>query len=70
MRTLRRNRDRRRSNPGHFSLPGMVEKGMTVALIERKFLGGTCANSGCMPTKTLVASARAAMSLAVPATME
>ncbi|MGO7550604.1 pyruvate/2-oxoglutarate dehydrogenase complex dihydrolipoamide dehydrogenase, partial [Rhizobium leguminosarum] len=26
----------------------------------RKFLGGTCVNAGCMPTKTLVASALAA----------
>ncbi len=34
--------------------------GMTVALIERKFVGGTCVNAGCTPTKTLVASARAA----------
>jgi pyruvate/2-oxoglutarate dehydrogenase complex dihydrolipoamide dehydrogenase (E3) component len=34
--------------------------GMTVALIERKFIGGTCVNAGCMPTKTLVASARTA----------
>src|SRR3546814_18309801 len=33
---------------------------MAVALVERKFLGGTCVNFGCMPTKTLVASARAA----------
>jgi pyruvate/2-oxoglutarate dehydrogenase complex dihydrolipoamide dehydrogenase (E3) component len=33
---------------------------MTVALIERKLLGGTCVNTGCMPTKTLVASAYAA----------
>ncbi|KPH05762.1 FAD-containing oxidoreductase (plasmid) [Rhizobium acidisoli] len=38
----------------------MADKGMKVALIERKFLGGTCVNAGCMPTKTLVASARAA----------
>ncbi len=38
----------------------MAERGMTVALVERKFLGGTCVNAGCMPTKTLVASARAA----------
>jgi pyruvate/2-oxoglutarate dehydrogenase complex dihydrolipoamide dehydrogenase (E3) component len=45
---------------GPFLAARMVEKGMTVALIERKFLGGTCVNSGCMPTKTLVASARAA----------
>jgi pyruvate/2-oxoglutarate dehydrogenase complex dihydrolipoamide dehydrogenase (E3) component len=34
--------------------------GMRVALIERKLLGGTCVNAGCTPTKTLVASARAA----------
>jgi pyruvate/2-oxoglutarate dehydrogenase complex dihydrolipoamide dehydrogenase (E3) component len=34
--------------------------GMSVAVIERKFFGGTCVNTGCMPTKTLVASARAA----------
>ncbi|GLQ45744.1 mercuric reductase [Dyella lipolytica] len=34
--------------------------GMTVALVERHFFGGTCVNTGCMPTKTLVASARVA----------
>jgi pyruvate/2-oxoglutarate dehydrogenase complex dihydrolipoamide dehydrogenase (E3) component len=34
--------------------------GQSVALIERKLFGGTCVNTGCMPTKTLVASARAA----------
>ena len=34
--------------------------GMSVALIERKFIGGTCVNTGCTPTKTLVASAYAA----------
>src|SRR5918998_3951660 len=34
--------------------------GMKVALVERKLLGGTCVNNGCMPTKTLIASARAA----------
>jgi pyruvate/2-oxoglutarate dehydrogenase complex dihydrolipoamide dehydrogenase (E3) component len=34
--------------------------GMTVAIVERKFFGGTCVNTGCMPTKTLIASARAA----------
>lgn len=38
----------------------LTAAGMTVALVERKFLGGTCVNVGCMPTKTLVASARAA----------
>jgi pyruvate/2-oxoglutarate dehydrogenase complex dihydrolipoamide dehydrogenase (E3) component len=34
--------------------------GRTVAIIERKFLGGTCVNTGCMPTKALVASAKTA----------
>jgi pyruvate/2-oxoglutarate dehydrogenase complex dihydrolipoamide dehydrogenase (E3) component len=33
---------------------------MTVAFVERKLYGGTCVNTGCMPTKTLVASAYAA----------
>lgn len=43
------------------SLAGrLTAAGMTVAMIERKFFGGTCVNTGCMPTKTLVASARAA----------
>src|SRR5947209_7889532 len=34
--------------------------GMSVALVERKHFGGTCVNTGCIPTKTLVASAYAA----------
>jgi pyruvate/2-oxoglutarate dehydrogenase complex dihydrolipoamide dehydrogenase (E3) component len=34
--------------------------GKSVALIERHLLGGTCVNTGCTPTKTLVASAYAA----------
>ena len=34
--------------------------GMKVAVIERKLFGGTCVNTGCTPTKTLVASAYAA----------
>lgn len=34
--------------------------GQRVAIIERKLIGGTCVNTGCMPTKTLVASAYAA----------
>jgi pyruvate/2-oxoglutarate dehydrogenase complex dihydrolipoamide dehydrogenase (E3) component len=33
---------------------------MKVAIIERKRFGGTCVNTGCIPTKTLIASARAA----------
>jgi pyruvate/2-oxoglutarate dehydrogenase complex dihydrolipoamide dehydrogenase (E3) component len=43
------------------SLAGrLIDAGMTVALVERKLFGGTCVNTGCMPTKTLVASAYAA----------
>lgn len=34
--------------------------GRTVALIERHLVGGTCVNTGCKPTKTMVASAYAA----------
>ena len=38
----------------------MTREGMTCAIIERKLFGGTCVNVGCIPTKALVASARAA----------
>ncbi|MFD1913961.1 FAD-containing oxidoreductase [Halodurantibacterium flavum] len=38
----------------------LTAAGMTVALVERKRVGGTCVNAGCTPTKTLVASARTA----------
>ena len=38
----------------------LTDAGHTVAVIERKFFGGTCVNTGCTPTKTLVASAYAA----------
>ena len=38
----------------------MTREGMRCAIIERKLFGGTCVNVGCIPTKTLVASARAA----------
>jgi pyruvate/2-oxoglutarate dehydrogenase complex dihydrolipoamide dehydrogenase (E3) component len=44
--------------------PGLAVRlataGKTVALVERRGLGGTCVNDGCIPTKTLVASARVA----------
>jgi len=38
----------------------LTAAGMNVALVERKLFGGTCVNVGCMPTKTMVASAYAA----------
>jgi pyruvate/2-oxoglutarate dehydrogenase complex dihydrolipoamide dehydrogenase (E3) component len=43
------------------SLAGrLTAAAMTVAFVERHLFGGTCVNTGCMPTKTLVASAYAA----------
>ena len=38
----------------------LADKGWKVALIERKHLGGTCINTGCTPTKTMVHSAQVA----------
>ena len=38
----------------------LTSAGMSVAFVERGLFGGTCVNTGCMPTKTLVASAMAA----------
>ena len=38
----------------------LTAAGHTVAIVERKLIGGTCVNNGCIPTKTLVASAHAA----------
>jgi pyruvate/2-oxoglutarate dehydrogenase complex dihydrolipoamide dehydrogenase (E3) component len=38
----------------------LTAAGMKTAIVERKLFGGTCVNTGCMPTKTLVASAYAA----------
>lgn len=38
----------------------LTQEGLNTAIVERKLFGGTCVNVGCIPTKTLVASARAA----------
>ena len=38
----------------------LAKAGRKTAIIERKLFGGTCVNVGCIPTKTLIASARAA----------
>lgn len=38
----------------------LAETGRSVVLAERSHLGGTCVNYGCTPTKTMIASARAA----------
>jgi pyruvate/2-oxoglutarate dehydrogenase complex dihydrolipoamide dehydrogenase (E3) component len=38
----------------------LAQAGQKVAIVERELFGGTCVNTGCTPTKTLVASAYAA----------
>ena len=45
---------------GPFLAIQMAKAGHKVAIIERHLFGGTCVNTGCIPTKTLVASARVA----------
>lgn len=45
---------------GPFLAVRLAEAGRRVALIERRYMGGTCVNDGCQPTKTMVASARVA----------
>ena len=38
----------------------LADRGWKVALVEERYLGGTCVNTGCTPTKTMVASAQVA----------
>ncbi|GAA4336375.1 mercuric reductase [Mucilaginibacter gynuensis] len=38
----------------------LANAGKRTVLIEKRFVGGTCVNDGCTPTKTMVASAKAA----------
>jgi pyruvate/2-oxoglutarate dehydrogenase complex dihydrolipoamide dehydrogenase (E3) component len=45
---------------GPFLASRLAASGMKVAVVERKFFGGTCVNTGCTPTKAMVASAHAA----------
>jgi len=45
---------------GPYVTSRLAAAGMKVAVIERKVFGGTCVNTGCIPTKTMVASAYAA----------
>jgi pyruvate/2-oxoglutarate dehydrogenase complex dihydrolipoamide dehydrogenase (E3) component len=44
-------------NPGPPLAHRLAGAGMRVAIVERYRFGGTCVNTGCTPTKTLVASA-------------
>ena len=48
------------SQGGRFLPVDLAKAGKKVALVERDQLGGTCVNTGCTPTKTMVASARLA----------
>lgn len=45
---------------GPFLAGRLTAEGMTVAIVERHLFGGTCVNTGCTPTKTLIASAEVA----------
>lgn len=45
---------------GPFLAQRLAAAGQKVAIVERKLFGGTCVNTGCIPTKTMVASAYAA----------
>jgi len=48
------------SQGGRFLPVDLAKAGQRVALVERDQLGGACVNTGCTPTKTMVASARLA----------
>jgi pyruvate/2-oxoglutarate dehydrogenase complex dihydrolipoamide dehydrogenase (E3) component len=48
------------SQGGRFLPVELAQAGKQVALVERGPLGGVCVNTGCTPTKTMVASARLA----------
>lgn len=48
------------SQGGRFLPVDLAKTGQRVALVERGQIGGVCVNSGCTPTKTMVASARIA----------
>ena len=37
----------------------LAEAGKKTAIIEKRYVGGTCINDGCTPTKAMIASARA-----------
>src|SRR5262245_30323816 len=45
---------------GPFLAARLAKAGKKVAIVERKYFGGTCVITGCIPTKTMVASAYAA----------
>lgn len=42
----------------------LAKEGWTTAMIEKSHVGGTCVNVGCTPTKTMIASAKVAYTVA------
>ena len=43
---------------GYLCAERAAQGGMKVAVFEKKALGGTCLNEGCIPTKTLLNSSK------------
>lgn len=41
----------------------LAKQGWKTALIEKQYVGGTCVNVGCTPTKTMIASAKVAYTI-------
>jgi dihydrolipoamide dehydrogenase len=58
------------SGPGGYAAAiRCAQKGSSVAMVEKELLGGTCLNSGCIPSKALLASAQALLLAKRAATM-
>lgn len=58
------------SGPGGYAAAvRCAQKGASVAMVEKKLLGGTCLNSGCIPSKALLASAQTLLLAKRAATM-
>ena len=56
--------------PGGYTAAEKAAKaGLQVVLFEKDYLGGTCLNRGCMPTKSLLHSAETFAALKAHATM-
>ncbi|MHC4314490.1 MAG: dihydrolipoyl dehydrogenase [Planctomycetota bacterium] len=52
------------SGPGGYAAAiRCAQRGVTVAVVERSFIGGTCLNCGCIPSKALLASAHTLLSI-------
>ncbi|MFW5976720.1 MAG: FAD-dependent oxidoreductase, partial [Bacillota bacterium] len=43
---------------GYLGAERAAEQGLNTLLVEKKFLGGVCLNEGCIPSKTLLNSAK------------